>query len=718
MDWIYVLLLTCFPMTSHMGSSHECVCDDNQKVVKIYRHNLTSDLSGVDAFYDVDLSHESITDLQTLLSSSLTSIRLQIIHLNLSYNHIQQVQGSFVTSLPKLRSIVLSSNNISSVDKCVFMDAKCLQTIDISRNNIEQLPSGLLGRQGEVLRIKKFNASRNQISSMGSELFHEGLIYLKTVDISFNNLEYFDSWPYKTKSIDQTLVSGCPIDINTSSLRLNYITAEGYTHYNDISVEGYTFNLSHNNISYFKRALGLELGQQQNFKIDLTFNNLQDLAGCIKALNASTPSDIAFLRLELKNNPWFCDCSVYNIVHRVNNSLYMDQATEYLYCQDPPDLRNKSFGYLMKNMDKLICNISEDCPIGCLCQDRPSEDLLTVDCSMVKTLTRLPERLPKYPRISLNLSGNQIQIIVTKKYTNVLTQLDVSHNRLTYIHPKFFDDGEMLKFVDISSNSLTSLPITLRNLRLPSSDVRVENNSLVCSCDSLWMNDWLMEIDGNNMTCTVNGNEHYIQSVTYNSLTCYRDQVLIACFILGGLLSVIIIFVVVCYKWKYETSVLFYHVFGVRPFDKPKKVDVKEDAPVFSCDVYISSNRQNPKIIGWVTKRLLPKLKNFNKTYYYPPKDDIPGDSQADAITDAMACSRKILVILDDSELDKEWCIEEFYIGHQIAGKVILVLFDSPNKFEDIETEPIQTYINRQNYIQMDHKLFWPKLKYELSKMN
>ncbi|XP_050389484.1 slit homolog 1 protein-like [Patella vulgata] len=711
MDWIYMLLLTCFSMISHLVvSSDDCGCDDNPEVVKLYRHDLPSNLSGVDVFYDVDLSNDSITDLQTLLSSSLTSIRHHIIHLDLSYNHIQQVQRSFFTALPKLRSILLSSNNISSLDKDVFMDAKCLQTIDISGNHIKQLPSGLLGRQGEVLRIKTFDASRNQISFMGSELFHEGLVYLKNVDISFNNLEYFDSWPYRTRSINPGDVSGCPIDLDLSSLSFNFI-----------STEGYTFNLSHNNISYFRKAVGMEPGQQKNFKVDLTFNNLQDFAGCIKALNANTPSGVAILRLELKNNPWFCDCSLYNVAHNVHNSVYTDQAREYLYCQDPPDLQNRSFGYLVENTDKLICNISEDCPMGCLCQDRPAESLLAVDCSMVKNLTELPDRLPKYPRISLNVSGNQIEKIVTRRYAHALTRLDVSHNRLTSIHPKFFDDSKILKFVDISNNFLTSLPITLRNLRLPLSDVRVENNSLVCSCDTLWMNEWLKELNETNLRCTANGNVQYMQSVTYNSLTCYRDKLLIACFFLGCLLSVIIISVVVVYKWKYETSVLLYHIFGVRPFDKPKQVqpfDIHEYEPVFTTDVYISSNRQNPKIIGWVTKKLLPKLENFKKTCYYPPKDDIPGDSIADVITNAMASSRNILVILDDSILDREWCMEEFYMGHQIAGKVILVLFDSPTKFEDIETEPIKTYINRQNYIQMNHKLFWHKLEYELSKAN
>ncbi|KAK6194887.1 hypothetical protein SNE40_000423 [Patella caerulea] len=710
MDRIYVLLLTWFSMTFHTVSSDECLCGDNLVVVKLYRHDLSLNLSDVDEFYDVDVSNDSITDLQNLLLSSLTSIRHRILHLDLSYNDIQQVQRSFFTALPKLRSIVLSANNISAVDKDVFMDARCLQTIDISRNNIEQLPTGLLGKQGEVMRIKKFDASHNQIRSIGSELFHKGLIYLKNVDISYNNMEYFDSWPYKTKSIDQNGLSGCPIDVDVSSLR-----------YNSISAVGYTFNLSHNNISYFKNDAELKPGQQKNFIVDLTFNNLKDFAGCVKALNAETPSDIAVLHLELNNNPWFCDCSVYDVARKVSNSVYMEQARTYLYCHDPPDLQNKSFGYLMENTDKLICNVSDDCPAGCLCQERPSESLLAVDCSMVKTLTELPYRLPKYPRISLNVSGNQIQIIAARRYAHALIRLDVSGNKLINIHPKFFDETKMLTFVDLSNNSLTSLPITLRNLRIPLSDVRVGNNSLICSCDTLWMNEWLKETNGTNLTCTVDGNVQNMDSVTYNSLTCYRDILLIACFVSVGLLCVVIISVAVVYKYRYETSVLLYHTFGVRPFDKPKQeqsMDVEEEAPVFTNDVYISSNRQNPKIIGWVTKKLLPKLENFNKTCYYPPKDDIPGDSIADVITSAMESSRNILVILDDSKLDKDWCMEEFYMGHNIAGKVILVLFDSPTKFEDIETEPIKTYINRQDYIQMNHKLFWPKLEYELSKGN
>ena len=62
-----------------------------------------------------------------------------------------------------------------------------------------------------------------------------------------------------------------------------------------------------------------------------------------------------------------------------------------------------------------------------------------------------------------------------------------------------------VKSLDITRNNLLSLPQTIGNVN-GTIRLRISNNPYECTCDTLWMKNWLMNtknvVDKDNVTCS------------------------------------------------------------------------------------------------------------------------------------------------------------------------------------------------------------------------
>ncbi|XP_053376423.1 protein toll-like [Mercenaria mercenaria] len=172
---------------------------------------------------------------------------------------------------------------------------------------------------------------------------------------------------------------------------------------------------------------------------------------------------LAELLLDIRKNPLSCDCHAHNLIKRVQQSPFSRWAkSEYLgiTCYDPPNLRDQRAFYDVA-LTELNCNIMDNCPTGCLCQDRPEEGILNVDCQWLN-LTSMPDTLPRSPynKIELQLGNNEITKFSNVSYLKYVTNMSMPDNSLTTL-PDFVIDEIASKenaFIDFRNNALTVVP--------------------------------------------------------------------------------------------------------------------------------------------------------------------------------------------------------------------------------------------------------------------
>ncbi|ESO85801.1 hypothetical protein LOTGIDRAFT_167776 [Lottia gigantea] len=677
-----------------------CVYDD-------YTDILVNDVTKLKSIVEsnriyLDLSNRNLTDIKDISRMIKESgVGHTIIKLDISYNNIENLPSDIFQHLPQVRSLNISNNNLTSLHPDTFIHNYCLRTLDISYNNLENLPSGLLGSKDiSLLGLTFFDVSHNKIKTMGYELFYEGLNSLRHVNISYNKLEYFEPWPYST---NQTISK--PID-------------------------GYVFNFSHNNIRDFSNKMKYYVGHEQPFSVDLNFNNLSRLRMdsfkvLFKPSNDFTEYNLAHLNIDIRYNPWICDCEMYPFVRSfVDSFLRTHPLLAGINCASPPLLAGKSFTYLVDNPQVLVCNITYNCPDRCFCEDRPDDRLILIDCSHTNQLT-MPLNLPRVSKCSPNsrvnlmmdLSHNKINNIIWTNYTQNIIYLNISNNVIDKIESKFLKHAHSNLSLDIGNNMFKSLPNAIQNIHY--NNLYFDNNPLECNCDFLWFNDWIrLHAKHNNYTCTIKNDKHYIKDVTYNSLHCYTDLAILLCSILIPIFAIVVFAVLVYHKWIYETKVILSHILEIAS-KSHTNLDKSEKA-LYKYDVYISSNVESTDTRLWIRDNLLKKLDKYGLKVYYPPRNNPANDCRIDVMVENIATSRKILIILDESYLHGGWCIEEFDQAHQNMceenkRKIIVFLCSNNINLDDIQQESLKTYIKHEQLIKRDDFLCWSKLRYEIS---
>ena len=152
-------------------------------------------------------------------------------------------------------------------------------------------------------------------------------------------------------------------------------------------------------------------------------------------------------------------------------------------------------------------------PVGpqCRCYTDIQTRALVADCSNIG-LVEIPQDLPNYTNWLL-VSGNNISSLnVESPFYPFITKLVISGINLDNITNGFIDlftnCGSGLSFLDISNNNLVTLPrniVNISSLR----NLRLTGNSFKCSCENIWIKDWLNNSDiiedSININCTMTG---------------------------------------------------------------------------------------------------------------------------------------------------------------------------------------------------------------------
>ncbi|XP_060064121.1 protein slit-like [Ylistrum balloti] len=583
--------------------------------------------------------------------------------------------------------ISLTNNNINTIGKKTFSCFPRLTKLDLSYNKLTTLVEGVFDN---LIFLEVLDLSYNSIRHIDTSVFgRDRLTYLNHVYLQNNDLHEMEPWPYVLNSIR-------------------------------------FFDIRNNSISRFSNNMGWTYDLREPFLtiVDMRYNNLTDWRD--EYLLQYHPQgdvsvDLITYNMDLRDNPWKCDCYVHNIVSRFQSSFFLHIPNDpiNLPCETPYQLHNELMLYVPR-LNDLVCNVTMDCPEHCICQQQPENQILTVDCSG-QGLKSMPQTLPPLPTnytYVLNVSFNSITEVTWRKYTEKIQTLDLQGNGLQTIEPLAIRETPNLKFMDLKNNNLKSLPNTMQKIVFEMTNL--SNNPFVCDCDMIWMGGWIKRSPvftfGRDMKCTFNEEQYLITEVSNDLLNCSKYLAIGLAIGFGILLVVVTIVVVWAKRCPYETKVVLFKYFGFHPRDK---YIVDREAET-DYDVYVSFDDENIHIRQWVLMKLAAKLEPTYKMFI--PIRDLPvGTDRGDETIKSLERSKRIIILLSDGYEQHGWCAFECQRAEILdfsEGRIIYIKYHD-SVMEILNQDPWKTRLNDRKVFspsgnKSDRRWFWDKLKYEL----
>ena len=152
------------------------------------------------------------------------------------------------------------------------------------------------------------------------------------------------------------------------------------------------------------------------------------------------------------------------------------------------------------HLDRLVCHVTELCPAECTCVKRPNNYSFEVSCPP-DTLHSLPHRLPnpnhpppRHGRFDLRFSGSSMKFLESRDYFVNTSRLDVRNSRIESIADEAWRSLQTADRVDLSGNSLTTLPRFLLTENITYRWIDLHGNPLSCECDQSWLAAWLKSL--------------------------------------------------------------------------------------------------------------------------------------------------------------------------------------------------------------------------------
>ncbi|KAK6177643.1 hypothetical protein SNE40_015703 [Patella caerulea] len=555
-----------------------------------------------------------------------------------------------ICNFPRLQYLDLENNTITQLPNLSCL--RELVILDLKGNQIQVLKAGIFDGLNQLRNIY---LSRNRIHTIEMGVFHDGLKKIKRVSLRRNNLTEAEVvWALGITHIF------CYFDV-----RYNKITKL-------TNKSNFTMDPSKR---YGPGAIFLN-----NNKLKILDTQMLDAIGNPLA---SLVSNFLYWTITWGDNPWHCDCRIHPIatLHSVTaiRTLWAlpDFEISDFVCNTPPNLKGQR-GLIHQNLSDFVCNITDFCPSGCLCQEQPEADRMVINCQNAG-LAEMPKRLPFHEKLFLNFQNNSIGILPELPYIGRIVHLDISNNNLTNISTAFASSADKLKYLNLANNRLKYLPETIQKL-LPT-EIDLSNNILICSCDTLWLNDWFESKphikNRSNITCsTANGDQRIIiDNLQPYEFNCRVSNSVTISIVLGifGFLAILLIIGIIYFRFEIMAS---YHIY-ILPKMKLKWTPEVPENELEQHDIFVLVNDEHAPDRLWVIENLIPYFdRNFIKSYI-SFRDGIIGEVTAHANITNIHNSRTVLAVISKSLLDdplKGFELNEAYYDKIKQGNGQLVL--------------------------------------------
>lgn len=369
----------------------------------------------------LDLSQNKLELIESYVFANMTSLKV----LNLKSNLISTIKPHSFKSLTNLTELNLNDNCIFQLGESLFDYMARLNTIDLGLNYIQRFSYRIFLK---LVNIEAFKFSENLITSL--TLNESILPNLTTLDLSSGHV--LSKLKLSTTRLISLRMDNCDTELNLASTDYNSLKI--------LSLRSFT-KLSKTNFSLLKN---LE-------ELDLSSNDLSNMSYFFSSVKYTS-----LKRLYIQNSTLSFELS---LLANFPNLVELDLGWSRF---------NKTFKVSsnLKTLEKLKLNN------------------LDIDTAFViKYFNFFNLNIKKVSH--LDLSNNRIDLFPGAKTCGccrTLQYLDLKNNRIKSINMDLFIDGSLfrLNYLDLSSNELNTLQITLNNvpyLRVMDTIILSNNNN-------------------------------------------------------------------------------------------------------------------------------------------------------------------------------------------------------------------------------------------------
>lgn len=661
----------------------------NSKIETIFLRNCSisdihpSAFAALERLSQLDLSSNRIS----YINESAFHKRLEIC--NLAENRITSLSGTF-NRTRRMVNLNLSYNRIEDITEA-FTQLVDLKKLSLSNNRIRYIRDRTFHANGNLNHL---NLGENRIEWLGQRAF-EGLVSLQNLFIDHNMLLHLNG---SVRHMPQ---------LRTLHMYNNSLLSLSRNDFVDVRRLAYIYAFR-NNIS----------------RVDGAFTQLVNLQGVgLQSNQLSTmrrksfPNSLKTLEtLVVEGNPLLCDCQITWLL----DSLPPGTKRGVPVCASPPRLAGRMLYNITVND---LVAWPEDCDNGCTCQCH--EDSMTgwavyVNCSG-GNLKQLPRTFPENAW-KLDLSGNSVEHLDERLVAKApgLRSLSLRGNLLSSVDRSTIPEN--VTVLDLRDNRLKRFPLDLVST-LNLTRIWLAGNPWSCDCEDYAFRQWTeghsdMIQDADEIFCAEGfnvlvslksfmevGQKELCPSVVSKAVSYGIFMLVLA----AAALTVSTAY----FKYKREIKVWLYARGLCGSLQCIKEDDLDEEK---SFDIFLSFSSKDS---SWAYEHLIPRVEAHGFTVCTYDRNFKGGFLIQDIIHEAVACSRRTVLLLSENFVQSEWCRWEFRVAHHQAledniNRLIVIVMDeaASNAVDD----ELRIYMQATNYLRWGETHFWDKLLYSLPK--
>lgn len=711
-----------------------------------------------------DLNNSSFQDLKQLRHLSLSQNQLgnltretfkhliSLKSIDLSQNHIQSLEHGIFDEGEALSKIDLSDNSLADING-LFMNLKSLVFLNVSRNKIQWFDYAVI-----PIELDELDLHSNEIETLSNYYELENTLRLRALDVSFNYISEINGASFPNHISKLKINNNRIIIVNpfTFMAKVNL----SYVNMADNNIETLDINTFRLNANALKKPLPNFAISGNPFFCDCNMEWLQHMNkidGTIQYPQIIDLSDVV-CKLSFKR-------------HSSYLPLSMSKSSDFL-------CKYGSHCFALCHCCEFdACDCEMVCPDNCTCYSDQTWNTNIVDCSS-HNFSSMPAVIPmdvtdlyldgnnifqltshtligrKNMRV-IYLNNSNIHVINNRTFNGllILKTLHLEQNHLKTLHGYEFETLVHLEELYLSNNKIGYIAnITFQNLKSLTilnldhnlikefqvwnlkwnprlTNVRLGHNPWICDCDYLGsFHEWLRSVsssiqDLGSIQCHSNQSagpylvEFNVSSCSnYSSITYFQAvfQTNYVAFIITIpiLFLVLLVSVIVMCIYKRELKVWLYTKYGIRLFKR--NAFPPESEKLF--DAFVSYSKKDEM---FVSQYLAPELECGAPSYRLCLRyRDLPMSGYvAEAITEAIECSHRTVIVLSEQFLKSEWCRFELKSAHRESHcnrkhKLVLVLVDKMS-FKMIPPDAKACFRNAP-VIRWGDKRFWEKLRYAM----
>ena len=716
-----------------LGNLETLYLNSNQLIVSQLPRTIFSPILKIETLY---ISYNTIEDNPVVdgdVYSKLSNLR----YLELDGHPNASFSGSF-GDLQALQILFLKGNQMyvnNSTFKC-FNNNSQLQTLGISSNLIDlDLLSFSHFSHLETLNLSNnpflgfTNMSKSWYGLKNTQI--QSLILVRSVPYDFQLItvdEYF------TKYLNDTYVKKIVLDGNNilvldakfrlHTRHLEYLSVE----YNRlVQVELLMCDIYYlKNLTYFSAAcqdkrMGYVLSASSHRLGGYpSLSNLNDTCNN-KIFNFSNPTKITLPpKLEYVNISSTLTESIdtlneviflgklklhylnyaANGLRKLNGPIYFAHKLDYLTL----DLSQNDCNYISPQFFGNIGNVIDRLYLN---QNKLGDQFINEkNCSIFKTVTAMTE---------LHLAFNVIKTLPWLLFINQseLKVLNMSHNSLQILNVSL-NQLQKLEYLDLSYNLLTQLASHYTQLWLfqpigKGFSIDLQDNPLVCSCESTHFLRWIMETKifvkhWKTYTCTYNMHLKklaFIKDILKDlNIECNSKQWIMISSVTFGLVAFILALTIALYRHKYEVKIVC-----LKLTYQWKQYQPLLDTRSYEYDAFVAFHESD---LGFVVNEMVPNLeKNDEFKLCIHHRDFTVGANIEENILVAIEKSRKTILILSENFLLSNWCDFEYEMarvrGFDEGVDIIVPVIKTDVVNVKGMSRSLRSLLKRNTYIE------WPK---------